>query len=292
MSGKSPKDPYVLNAEVDANPLSLQNIPMSPLFVAYLVKILGSGIRSVLNLGAGGNEIGNIVAQVLPEARIVAAERSPRALELAKAATTQYGYTNVEYVEGYEVGDVLPEHEGGWEVVILSLLLEHVDDVPMFLRQIRKKMVSGGSIVIRTAVSLQNLMQTLGYAPYGAAMQLVGKVMAASSARLAAGQGLPDQLKEAGFDYIQTQTERYLFGGPTELGKLMIKISRYRMLSLVDAAELAEKAGVTWQDPYTQETKVITRQDFVDFVNLVHDQLEVSDQSGVMEILITFASAI
>ncbi|MBL8701855.1 MAG: class I SAM-dependent methyltransferase [Alphaproteobacteria bacterium] len=98
-------------------------------YADYFVGHIGDGDR-VLDIGCGRGIVARAVAAARPKANIVGVDIDARNIAAATAGPTP---ENLRFVVG-DATAALPE--GEFDVVILSNVLEHLDDRPGFLRKI------------------------------------------------------------------------------------------------------------------------------------------------------------
>jgi 2-polyprenyl-3-methyl-5-hydroxy-6-metoxy-1,4-benzoquinol methylase len=96
----------------------------------------------VLDIGCGYGAVARSIAQHVPGADVTGIDIEPANVMQARAATNP---ANLTFIEG-DATEMFPE--GGWDVVVLSNVLEHIDDRIGFLTRIREHL-NPGTILIR-----------------------------------------------------------------------------------------------------------------------------------------------
>jgi len=87
----------------------------------FFVERIPAGSR-VLDVGCGIGEVAKSIARRVPGAAVTAIDKEARLLEMARLGEVP---ANVTFVEGDATRDLAKEH---WDVIVLSNILEHVDE--------------------------------------------------------------------------------------------------------------------------------------------------------------------
>ena len=96
----------------------------------------------VLDLGCGYGAVARSIAQSVPEAEVTGIDIEPDNVAQARKAANP---SNLTFVEG-DATEAFPD--GAWDVVVLSNVLEHIDERVGFLAKIRERL-SPQTILIR-----------------------------------------------------------------------------------------------------------------------------------------------
>ena len=96
----------------------------------------------VLDIGCGYGAVARSIARHIPESDVTGVDIEPANVTQAIAADNP---SNLTFVEG-DATEAFPE--GAWDVVVLSNVLEHIDDRVGFLARIRERL-SPGVVLIR-----------------------------------------------------------------------------------------------------------------------------------------------
>ncbi|MBO6782667.1 MAG: class I SAM-dependent methyltransferase [Alphaproteobacteria bacterium] len=96
----------------------------------------------VLDIGCGYGAVARSIAAHVPGADVTGIDIEPANVAQANAAENP---PNLAFVEG-DATEAFPD--GAWDVVVLSNVLEHIDDRPGFLSKIRERL-DPGQILIR-----------------------------------------------------------------------------------------------------------------------------------------------
>ncbi len=95
----------------------------------------------VLDIGCGYGAVARSIAQHVPGAQVTGIDIEPKNVAQARAADNP---ANLAFVEG-DATEAFPD--GAWDVVVLSNVLEHIDDRPGFLANIRKTLRPGQLLI-------------------------------------------------------------------------------------------------------------------------------------------------
>lgn len=96
----------------------------------------------VLDIGCGYGAVARSIANHVPEAKVTGIDIEPANVAQARAAENP---PNLDFVEG-DATEAFPD--GEWDVVVLSNVLEHIDDRTGFLARIRERL-NPGIVLIR-----------------------------------------------------------------------------------------------------------------------------------------------
>jgi 2-polyprenyl-3-methyl-5-hydroxy-6-metoxy-1,4-benzoquinol methylase len=107
----------------------------------FFAEQVSNGDR-VLDIGCGYGAVARSIARHVPEAAVTGVDIEPLNVAQARSADNP---SNLTFVEG-DATEAFPE--GAWDVVVLSNVLEHIDDRVGFLTRIRERL-SPGSLLIR-----------------------------------------------------------------------------------------------------------------------------------------------
>jgi ubiquinone/menaquinone biosynthesis C-methylase UbiE len=115
---------------------------------AYLLPLLEPGQR-LLDVGCGPGSITVDLARAVTPGEVVAVDRAPAAVELAREAVRTGDVPNVTV----EVADVhaLPFEDASFDVVHAHQVLQHLTDPVAALREMRRVARPGGVVAVRDA---------------------------------------------------------------------------------------------------------------------------------------------
>ena len=108
----------------------------------------------VLDLGSGAGTDSLVAAQMVGEAgRVTGIDMTPEMLAKARAAATEMGATNVEFVESE--AEHLPFEDGTFDVVISNGVIDLIPDKDAVFAELHRVLVPGGRLQIAD-VTIQN----------------------------------------------------------------------------------------------------------------------------------------
>jgi SAM-dependent methyltransferase len=115
---------------------------------AYLLPLLEPGQR-LLDVGCGPGSISVDLARAVRPGEVVAVDRAPAAVELARAAAAEADVPNL----ATQVADVhaLPFADATFDVVHAHQVLQHLTDPVAALREMRRVTRPGGIVAVRDA---------------------------------------------------------------------------------------------------------------------------------------------
>ena len=114
---------------------------------------LAAGER-VLDLGSGAGTDSLVAAQMVgPDGHVTGVDMTAAMLAKARAAATEMGVTNVEFVEGEAEG--LPVADASFDVVISNGVIDLVPDKDAVFAELHRVLVPGGRMQIAD-VTIQN----------------------------------------------------------------------------------------------------------------------------------------
>jgi SAM-dependent methyltransferase len=101
----------------------------------------------VLDLGSGAGTDSLVAAQMVGAAgRVTGIDMTPEMLAKARAAATEMGATNVEFVEGE--AEHLPFEDGAFDVVISNGVIDLIPDKDAVFAELHRVLVPGGRLQI------------------------------------------------------------------------------------------------------------------------------------------------
>jgi arsenite methyltransferase len=108
----------------------------------------------VLDLGSGAGTDSLVAAQMVGEkGRVTGIDMTPEMLVKARAAATEMGATNVEFVESE--AERLPFEDGTFDVVISNGVIDLIPDKDAVFAELHRVLVPGGRLQIAD-VTIQN----------------------------------------------------------------------------------------------------------------------------------------
>jgi arsenite methyltransferase len=114
---------------------------------------LAAGER-VLDLGSGAGTDSLIAAQMVgPEGRVTGIDMTPQMLAKARAAASEMGLANADFVEGE--AERLPFPDGSFDVVISNGVIDLIPDKDAVFAELNRVLAPGGRLQIAD-VTIQN----------------------------------------------------------------------------------------------------------------------------------------
>jgi arsenite methyltransferase len=114
---------------------------------------LAAGER-VLDLGSGAGTDSLIAAQMVgPEGRVTGIDMTPQMLAKARAAASEMGLANADFVEGE--AEKLPFPDGSFDVVISNGVIDLIPDKDAVFAELNRVLAPGGRLQIAD-VTIQN----------------------------------------------------------------------------------------------------------------------------------------
>jgi len=181
---------------------------------AYLLGELRPGQR-LLDVGCGPGTITLDLARHVAPGRVTGIDRSPEVLDLAEELRVQQGIDNVVF----ETGDAytLPFDDGGFDVVHLHQVLQHLSDPVRALRGMRRVLAPGGMLGARDADYAGFI-----WSPVDPLLDrwlaLYHQLAARNGAEADAGRLLPRWVREAGFTDLRVTSSTWTFADPASRG--------------------------------------------------------------------------
>lgn len=112
--------------------------------IGALRPFIRTGALSVLDIGCGGGEFGDLLSFELPDSRIVAIDAELKAMRAASEVPSLRGLT----VQGN--GSTLPFKDAAFDLVTVLEVIEHLEDPDAFLREVRRVMKDDALLLITT----------------------------------------------------------------------------------------------------------------------------------------------
>ena len=181
---------------------------------------------SVLDLGCGAGHASLVAAGQV--AKVTAYDLSAQMLDVVAAAAKDKQLTNIDTCQGY--AEALPFADESFEVVISRYSAHHWHDVPQALREVKRVLKPGGTVIIMDVMSPGHPVRDIW-------LQTVEALRDTSHVRnYASGEWLV-MLNEAGLITQQLTTDRL----PLEYGTWIARMRTPQVLS--DAIRLYQQSA-------------------------------------------------
>lgn len=178
---------------------------------------VGNDVRSILDLGCGAGQLGFVLRDVYPDARLVGIDRDPGAVELARDRAAERRLGNCDFVVG-DVQDGLPA--GPFDLVFAELIFLHIRDTAKVLQSVYEVLAPGGSLWIKDINP--DLRERVNHPAYQKLVDMLFQSLTAIGAHPRVIEELPPLLAEAGFEAVRNEVEEYVMGGTTDAGRAML----------------------------------------------------------------------
>jgi 2-polyprenyl-3-methyl-5-hydroxy-6-metoxy-1,4-benzoquinol methylase len=153
---------------------------------------VASGNR-VLDIGCGYGAVARSIAHAIPDAEVTGIDIEPTNVAQARAATNP---SNLTFVEG-DATEAFPD--GSWDVVVLSNVLEHIDERVVFLATIRERLAP------RTVLIRVPLFERSWHMPMR--REVGANFLSDSDHRIEhTREAFEDEVTRAGFEIIELRT--------------------------------------------------------------------------------------
>jgi SAM-dependent methyltransferase len=175
-----------------------------------------AGVREALDVGCGAGHWGRTVLPLLPpQASMVGVDREPRFLELAREQALARGMAErLSFVEG--TAEALPFADDRFDLVTCQMVLIHIADVEVALREMIRVTRPGGIVAVVEPDNRAGNLALLNGAPgllddEIASLVLLQLLCARGKQLLHEGNGsvgglLPGLLRAAGLSHVQAYT--------------------------------------------------------------------------------------
>jgi ubiquinone/menaquinone biosynthesis C-methylase UbiE len=151
------------------------------------------GAATVVDVGAGVGHYSTVLAEALPDARVIGVEPSDRMREIARA---EYAHDRIEYRSGR--AEELPLDDASADAALISNVIHHIDDRPAAAAELQRVLRPGSALMIRG--SLRDAMRgNPHWSFFPGALEL-------AEARAPTVAEVVELFAQAGFDVVATDT--------------------------------------------------------------------------------------
>jgi 2-polyprenyl-3-methyl-5-hydroxy-6-metoxy-1,4-benzoquinol methylase len=213
-----PENPYMFgDPATDRHRLETQTRLFSNFIRANAVRLVGKGIKNILDVGCGEGQLDAVLHEIYPQARLVAIDKDERAIIHARKQAQELGLEDVEFLVG-DVTQGLPA--GPFDLVYNSLVLLHLREPAQVIQAVYQVLQPGGYIWIK---DLHPTWATaMNHRSYRRLADLTASLMETIGAHPFLLNELPHLLTAAGFVDIRQELEEYPLGGATPEGQAFL----------------------------------------------------------------------
>lgn len=215
------RNPYIFgDPETDRYRLQTQARAFSDYLRQHAREFVSDEVSSILDLGCGEGQLGFVLRDVYPNARLVGMDSDAKAIAAANEQVSKQGVSDCEFVVG-DVQEGLPS--GQFDLIYASMLLLHTRNAERVLQNCYAALQPGGYLWIKDLDPRQQTSSDVQ------AYQQMQSSMFQGAARMGMHPFLADELPEllvkAGLEQVRWEVEEYPLGGPTDEGQAMLAIS-------------------------------------------------------------------
>jgi SAM-dependent methyltransferase len=212
-------NPYLFGDHAtDRQRLEMQNFLFSNYLRTNLARIIGPKARSILELGCGEGQLGRVMREIYPQARLVGIDKDAEAVAQAKQTAQEMGLRNVEYIVGDLEGEFPP---GPFDLIyaafVLGVSIPHPDRA---IRQAYEALQPGGYFWVKDIPP--DYAQAVNDRSYRKLAHMTNQALTAIGGHPEIMNEIRGLLTAAGFVDIREEEETYGLGGTTPEGQAML----------------------------------------------------------------------
>lgn len=190
------------------------------LFASYVRanarRLVRAQVGSILDLGCGGGQLGLMLKEVYPDARLVGIDRDPKAIEDARSRAVQAG-VEAEYVVG-DIQQALPD--GPFDLVYASLVMVHTQQPEQVVQHVAGVLSSGGHLWVKDLDS--ETLKASRQAAFSKLSAMMFQTLQTIKAHPYIANELPGVVEAAGLSIVQRENEVYGMGGADRDSQTML----------------------------------------------------------------------
>jgi len=211
-------NPYIFgDRATDRQRLETQNFLFSNYLRENLARLVGPNVRSILDLGCAEGQLGRVMREIYPQAYLVGVDKDPEAIARAQSTAEELQLRNVEY----QVGDIdqgLPP--GPFDLIYGSFVLFDAPRPARVVQLAYDALAPGGHLWMKDVPP--DMLTAINQLPYRKLAEMFIGMMDKLGAHPQIMRELPGLMNAAGFGDIRQESERYVLGGTTEEGQVML----------------------------------------------------------------------
>lgn len=211
-------NPYIFgDRATDRQRLETQNFLFSNYLRVNLRRVMGPNVRSILDLGCAEGQLGRVMREIYPQAYLVGVDKDPEAIARAQGAAEELQLRNVEY----QVGDIeqgLPP--GPFDLIYGSFVLFDTQRPSRVIQLAYEALNPGGQLWMKDVPP--EMVTAINQRAYRKLAEMFVSTMDKLGTHPHIVRELPGLMEAAGFTDIHEEVERYVLGGSTEEGQVML----------------------------------------------------------------------
>lgn len=216
--------PYIFSDEADRFRLETQTRLFSDYVRRNAHTFVGDAVNSILDLGCGEGQLGLVLREVYPNARLVGIDKDEKALGIARSNAKTLRLRNTEFILG-DIEQALPG--GSFDLVYASTILMHTQRPEGVVQAAYQHLNPGGHLWVKDFdPGVLDLFKTQGF--YGGRFYTITKLLTDTIASIGGHpyyvDNLPDWMNKAGFTNVNYHREPTISGGQTEAGRAALAI--------------------------------------------------------------------
>ncbi len=215
-------NPYIFgDAETDRYRLETQTRLFSDYIRKNALRFAGDNVTSILDLGCGEGQLGFVLREIYPHARLVGIDKDEKAIAVAHNKAEALGVANVEFVVG-NIEETLPP--GRFDLVYASVVMIHTRAHQRIAELVKDSLAPGGHFWVKD-LDAEGVINAYDHPSYKKVAGMWFETLALVGAHPYITDELPGLLQQVGFDDIKREDEIYPLGGDREEGRTMLAIT-------------------------------------------------------------------
>lgn len=212
-------NPYIFgDPDTDRFRLETQSRLFSSYVRHHAREFCGDNVRSILDVGCGDGQLGFVLHEIYPAARLVGVDSDVKAIENAKRRVAQEGLSNIEFQVG-SVEQSLPA--GPFDLVYASAIFTHLHQPKQMIQMAYAALDPGGHFWVKDFdpdyFDDPTALQFLD-GKFIAMLKLLLDTVVMIGGHPYCLRDLPGWMREAGFTNIRKEREYLRQGGSSEEG--------------------------------------------------------------------------